>query len=219
MPDMVTLHQVLAFGLVALVVIAIPGPSVVFTIGRALTYGRGVALMTVVGNSFGLLTALLLVVIGLGELVATSDVVYEVVKLAGAAYLVYLGVQALRQRHGITVSDGSAGRAAPLAPVTAFRQGYLVGFTNPKGYVMFVALLPQFVEPARGQVPLQMLTLGLVAFLLGMCCDSVWALAASQLRRWFNASPNRGKALGTVGGVSMIGLGVAVAVAGRAEAG
>jgi len=219
MPDMVTLHQVLAFGLVALVVIAIPGPSVVFTIGRALTYGRGVALMTVVGNSFGLLTALLLVVVGLGELVATSDVVYDVVKLAGAAYLVYLGVQALRHRHGITVSDSSGGQAAPLPPFTAFRQGYLVGFTNPKGYVMFVALLPQFVEPARGQVPLQMLTLGLVAFVLGMCCDSVWALAASQLRRWFNASPNRGKALGTVGGVSMIGLGVAVAVAGRAEAG
>ena len=82
-----------------------------------------------------------------------------------------------------------------------------------------MALLPQFVDPAGGQVPLQMLTLGLVAFVLGMCCDSVWALAASQLRRWFNASPNRGKALGTVGGVSMIGLGVAVAVAGRAEAG
>lgn len=216
---MVTLHQVLGFALVALVVIAIPGPSVVFTIGRALTYGRGVALMTVVGNSFGLLTALLLVVVGLGELVATSDVVYEVVKLAGAAYLVFLGVQALRHRHGITVADSGAAQAPPLPAFTAFRQGYLVGFTNPKGYVMFVALLPQFVDPARGQVPLQMLTLGLVAFLLGWCCDSVWALLASQLRRWFNASPNRGKALGTVGGVSMIGLGVAVALAGRADAG
>jgi threonine/homoserine/homoserine lactone efflux protein len=218
MPDMVTLHQVVGFGLVALVVIAIPGPSVVFTIGRALTYGRGVALMTVVGNSFGLLTALLLVVVGLGELVATSDVVYQVVKLAGAAYLVYLGVQALRHRHGITVSASGTATSPPLPPVTAFRQGYLVGFTNPKGYVMFVALLPQFVDPASGQVPLQMLILGLVAFLLGLSCDSVWALLASQLRQWFNASPNRGKALGTVGGVSMIGLGVAVAVAGRGDA-
>jgi threonine/homoserine/homoserine lactone efflux protein len=218
MPGMVTMHQVLGFGLVALVVIAIPGPSVVFTIGRALTYGRRVALMTVVGNSFGLLAALILVVVGLGELVATSDAVYEVVKLAGAAYLLYLGVQALRHRRAIVVSESGRPTGPPVMASTAFRQGFLVGFTNPKGYVMFVALLPQFVEPDRGQVPLQMLALGLIAFLLGMCCDSVWALAASQLRRWFNASPGRGKALGTVGGVSMIGLGVAVAVAGRADA-
>ena len=98
---MVTMHQVVAFGLVALVVIAIPGPSVVFTVARALTYGRAVALTNVVGNSLGLLVALVLVVLGLGELVATSDVVYEVVKIGGALYLVYLGVQALRHRHGI----------------------------------------------------------------------------------------------------------------------
>ena len=103
---MVTMHQVLAFGLVALVVIAIPGPSVVFTIGRALTYGRAVALTTVVGNSLGLLTALVLVVLGLGELVATSEVVFQLVKVGGACYLVYLGIQALRHRHGITVSAG-----------------------------------------------------------------------------------------------------------------
>ena len=99
---MVTMDQVLAFWLVALVVIAIPGPSVVFTVARALTYGRAVALLNVVGNSLGLLAALLLVVLGLGEVVATSDLVYEIVKFGGAAYLVYLGVQALRHRHGIT---------------------------------------------------------------------------------------------------------------------
>ncbi len=214
---MVTLHQVLGFGLVALVVMAIPGPSVVFTISRALTYGRGVALMTVVGNSFGLLLALLLVVLGLGELVATSEVLYEVVKLGGAAYLVFLGVQALRHRRAIRVAESGSRTTAPLRPTTALRQGFLVGFTNPKLYVMFVALLPQFVEPTRGRVPLQMFLLGLIAFVLGMCCDSIWAVAAGQLRRWFNASPSRGKALGTVGGVSMISLGMAVAVAGRAD--
>jgi threonine/homoserine/homoserine lactone efflux protein len=218
MRRMVTLDQVLAFGLVALVVIAIPGPSVVFTVARALTYGRSVALLNVVGNSLGLLAALVLVVLGLGQVVATSDLVYEVVKIAGALYLVYLGVQALRHRHGITVSnEGREGRT-PLRPMTALRQGFMVGFTNPKGYVMFVALLPQFVDRSRGQVSLQMLTLGLIAFAIGFCSDSLWALLASQLRRWFNASPNRGRALGTVGGMSMIGLGVAVAVGGRPDA-
>ena len=216
---MVTLDQVLAFGLVALVVIVIPGPSVVFTVARALTYGRSVALTNVVGNSLGLLAALVLVVLGLGQVVATSDTVYEVVKIAGALYLVYLGVQALRHRHAITVS-GEVGEVAatPLRPFTALRQGFLVGFTNPKGYVMFVALLPQFLDRSRGHASLQMLLLGLIAFVIGFCSDSVWALLASQLRRWFNASPKRGRALGTVGGMSMIGLGVAVAVGGRPDA-
>jgi threonine/homoserine/homoserine lactone efflux protein len=214
---MITMHQVVAFGLVALVIIAIPGPSVVFTVGRALTYGRAVALLTVAGNSLGLLTALVLVVLGLGEVVATSDVVFEVVKVAGAVYLVYLGVQALRHRHGITVDAGRA-LGPPLPPLTALRQGYLVGFTNPKGYVMFVALLPQFLDRDRGHASLQMLLLGLIAFAIGACSDSLWALMASQLRRWFNASPKRGRALGTIGGVSMIGLGVAVAVSGRPDA-
>ena len=217
MLPMVTMHQVIAFGLVALVVIAIPGPSVVFTVGRALTYGRAVALTTVAGNSLGLLTALVLVVLGLGEVVATSDTVFDVVKLAGALYLVYLGVQALRHRHGIVVNaDGRA--AVPLPALTALRQGYLVGFTNPKGYVMFVALLPQFLEPSRGHASLQMLMLGLLAFTIGLCSDSLWALMASQLRRWFNDSPRRGRALGTIGGVSMIGLGLAVAIGGRPNA-
>jgi threonine/homoserine/homoserine lactone efflux protein len=215
---MITWDQVLAFGLVALVVIVIPGPSVVFTVARALTYGRAVALTNVVGNSLGLLAALLLVVLGLGQVVATSDTVYEVVKLAGAVYLVYLGVQALRHRRAMTVG-GDVGEvtASPLRPVTALRQGFLVGFTNPKGYVMFVALLPQFLDRSRGQVSLQMLLLGLIAFAIGFCSDSVWALLASQLRRWFNASPNRGRTLGTVGGMSMIGLGVAVALGGRSD--
>jgi threonine/homoserine/homoserine lactone efflux protein len=207
----------LAFGLVALVVIAIPGPSVVFTVGRALTYGRSVALTTVAGNTLGLLTALVLVVLGLGQLVATSDAVFEVVKVAGACFLVYLGIQALRHRHGITVKADGGAVATPLRPLTALRQGYVVGFTNPKGYVMFVALLPQFLDRGRGQDSLQMLVLGLMAVVIGLCSDSLWAVLASQLRRWFNASPKRGRALGTVGGVSMIGLGLAVAVGGRPD--
>jgi|1186.fasta_scaffold309953_1 threonine/homoserine/homoserine lactone efflux protein len=215
---MVTLHQMLAFGLVALVVIAIPGPSVVFTVGRALTYGRSVALTTVVGNSLGLLTALVLVVLGLGQLVATSDLVFQVVKFAGACYLVYLGVQALRHRRGIAVTATARSSGPPLHPLTALRQGFLVGFTNPKGYVMFVALLPQFLDRSRGHDSLQMLLLGSLAFVIGLCSDSLWALLASQLRRWFNASPRRGRMLGAVGGMSMIGLGLAVAVGGRGDA-
>lgn len=214
---MVTMHQVIAFGLVALVLIAIPGPSVVFTIGRALTYGRSVALTTVVGNSFGLLAVLALVSLGLGDLVATSDAAFEVVKILGAVFLVYLGIQALRHRHGIDVTTSE--KAPAMRGIRALRQGFVVGFTNPKAYVIFAAVLPPFIDRGRGDATLQMVLLGLVAFGIGLCSDSLWALLASQLRRWFSASPRRGRALGKVGGMSMIGLGLAVAVSGRPDAG
>jgi threonine/homoserine/homoserine lactone efflux protein len=109
--------------------------------------------------------------------------------------------------------DGPAVRG-----LRALRQGFVVGFTNPKAYVIFGAVLPEFVDRDRGNGSVQMLLLGLVAFVIGLCSDSLWALLASQLRQWFNGLPSRGSALGTVGGVSMIGLGVAVAVGGRPDA-
>ena len=97
------------------------------------------------------------------------------------------------------------------------RQGFVVGVSNPKAYIIFAAVLPQFLDRGEGHVQAQMLLLGLLAFVIGLCSDSVWAVLASQLRTWFNASPRRGKAMGMAGGVSMIGLGVAVAVTGRPE--
>lgn len=212
---MITLHQVVGFGVVALIVIAIPGPSVVFTIGRALAYGRGVALATVAGNALGLLAVLALVSLGLGDIVATSDVAFAILKYGGAAYLVLLGVQALRHRAPIEVDAEEA--AARLPAGRALRQGFTVGFTNPKGYVMFAAILPQFVDRGHGHESLQMFLLGLVAFGIGLCSDSLWALLASRLRAWFNASPRRGRTMGTVGGVSIVGLGLALAVTGRPD--
>src|SRR3954466_14393004 len=156
---MVTMDQVLGFGLVALVLIAIPGPSVVFTVGRALTYGRAVALTTVGGNSLGLLdvlglaslgrrAVLVLVSLGLGDLVATSDVAFDVVKVAGAVFLVYLGIQALRHRHGIEVTE--AGSAPGLRGMRPLRQGFVVGFSTPKAYVILAAVLPPFIDRDRG---------------------------------------------------------------------
>jgi len=106
-----TSAQLLGFGIAAMVIIAIPGPSVMFVIGRALTYGRRVALLSVLGNSLGLLVVMTLVSLGLGALVAKSMVVFTAVKLAGAAYMIWLGIQAFRHRRAIHV-DTSAPRAA-----------------------------------------------------------------------------------------------------------
>ena len=207
--SVVSTHQVLAFGLTALVIIAIPGPSVLFVVGRALTYGRAVALCSVLGNTLGLGLAMVLVALGLGAVVAESVLVFTVVKLAGAAYMVWLGVQALRHRRALHVEPDQ--RRAAIGPATAVRQGFLVGVSNPKGFIMFAAVLPQFVDRSAGAVTAQMLTLGAMAVVLGLACDSLWGVLASQLRAWFDDSPARGRRLGSVGGVSMIGLGAALA--------
>ncbi len=210
---MITVDQLLGFGVAALILIAIPGPSVVFVIGRALAYGRGVALASVAGNSLGLLTIVVLVALGLGVVVQESIVVFHVLKLVGAAYLVYLGVEAIRRRKEfLAQSPGTIG--AGMTWRRAIRQGYVVGVSNPKAYMILAAVLPQFVDRGAGQVQLQLLLLGLLAFGIGMVSDSTWALVASQLRSWFVRKPRRGEAMGAVGGMSMIGLGVGLAVTG-----
>lgn len=215
-PVVVTAHQVVAFGIAAFVLIAIPGPSVLFVIGRALAHGRTTALLSVLGNSLGLLVVLVLVSLGLGAVVAESAAVFLAVKLVGAAYLVWLGIQAFRHRRGfdqVDTSDDDVG----LPWRVALRQGFVVGFSNPKAFMIFAALLPQFVDRGAGQVPAQMLLLGLLAFAIGLLSDSVWALAASQLRTWFTSSARRGRVLGAAGGVSMIGLGATLLATGRPE--
>jgi threonine/homoserine/homoserine lactone efflux protein len=212
----ITVDQILTFGLAALIIIVIPGPSVVFTVGRALAYGRSVALATVVGNTLGLISIVALVALGLGVVVQESIVVFTVLKLAGAAYLVWLGVEAVRRRKEFLSADGPDLLAGtPMTWTRAVRQGYVVGASNPKGYMMLAAVLPQFVDRGAGHVQLQMLMLGLLATAIGLVSDSTWALIASQLRIWFNRSPRRGEAMGTVGGVSMIGLGVGLAISGE----
>lgn len=215
---MISVDQMLTFGLAAFIIIVIPGPSVVFTIGRALAYGRRVALATVVGNTIGLVTIVALVALGLGVVVEESIIVFTVLKLAGAAYLVWLGFEAVRRRREFLTADGPAlPGGPPMTWTRAARQGYVVGASNPKGYMMLAAVLPQFVDRGEGHLQLQMLLLGLLATTIGLLSDSVWALVASQLRLWFNRSPRRGEAIGAIGGVSMIGLGVGLAVTGQSH--
>lgn len=218
-------HELLAFAAAAFVLIVVPGPSVVFVVGRALAHGRTVALASVAGNSLGLAVVMVLVALGLGSVVTESAAVFLTVKVLGAAYLVWLGVQALRShrdlrapRDGGGGGTGPAGLAgAPRAARTAVRQGFVVGVSNPKAFMIFAAVLPQFVTPTAGHVPLQMLVLGTLAVLIGLASDAVWAVVASRMRTWLDATPRRGRALTATGGWSMIGLGVALAATGRPE--
>ncbi|MDO2935643.1 LysE family translocator [Paeniglutamicibacter sulfureus] len=201
-----------AFALAAFALILIPGPSVLFVIGRSLSLGRKGGFLSVLGNALGALPAVALVSLGVGALVAESVVVFIIIKFLGAGYLIYLGVQAIRHRNEHTETDTSP-RARPSS-FRLIREGFLVGVTNPKTIVFFVAVLPQFVSYENGAIPLQMATLGMIFFAIGVASDSVWALTAGTARAWFARSPKRLSHMGAGGGVVMIGLGGAMALTG-----
>lgn len=214
---MVSTDRLLAFAAMSLLVIAIPGPSVLFVIGRALAHGRRTALATVLGNVLGSYLLVAAVALGLGSLVEQSAAVFLAVKLAGAAYLVFLGVQAFRHRKEMKMGAVDAPAQPARGDLRTIADGLLVGVTNPKGIVFFAAVLPQFVNHAAGGLPAQMLVLGLVPISIGLITDTVWGLTASAARTWFARSERRLSMIGGAGGFAMIGLGVAVAATGRAD--
>ncbi len=200
-------HQWIAFVLASILFIQVPGPSLLFTIGRALTVGRRDALLSVVGNALGVTVQVFLIAVGLDAVVSASSSAYTAVKVVGAVYVIWLGVQAIRHR--------ADARSALGSPVTggrgrALRTGFVVGLTNPKTIVFFVAFLPQFVNAGAGRVGLQMALLGVVFGTLAACSDSVWALGASRARDWFGRKPDRLDTVGAAGGTMMVMLGAAM---------
>ncbi|MEB3965240.1 LysE family translocator [Streptomyces kunmingensis] len=212
--------RLLAFAAMSFLLILVPGPSVLFVIGRALAQGRRAALTTVVGNTLGAYALVVAVALGVGSVVERSIVVFTTLKLVGAAYLIYLGVRAIRQRRSLqTVFEkGDGDDADPGAgTLRTLREGFVVGVANPKTIVFFAAVLPQFVDREAGHAALQMLLLGLVFNVIAVASDSVWGLAASTARTWFARSPRRLAMVGGTGGLAMVGLGVTVAVTGRKE--
>ncbi|MFG3115889.1 LysE family translocator [Streptomyces sp. NPDC048197] len=214
---MVSADRLLAFAVMSLLVIVIPGPSVLFVIGRALAHGRRTALATVLGNVLGSYLLVAAVAFGLGALVERSAAVFLAVKLAGAAYLVLLGVQAFRHRKDMKLTAVQPAGPRARGDLRTVADGVLVGCTNPKGIVFFAAVLPQFVDHAAGGLPAQMLVLGLVPIGIGLITDTVWGLTASAARAWFARSERRLSMIGGAGGFAMIGLGVTVAATGRAD--
>jgi len=205
--------QLIGFTLASLVLIVIPGPGVLFVVGRALAHGRRSALATACGHAAGNYVVAACVAVGLGAILQRSAAAFVVVKIAGAGYLVWLGIQAIRHRKSL--AEAFAVVAVPREGWRALRDGVVVGVTNPKSYILFGAVLPQFVNRAAGHVPGQMLLLALVAVLFGAVSDCGWGFAASAVRNWFARSPRRFEIVGGAGGLAMIGVGVTVALTGR----
>jgi threonine/homoserine/homoserine lactone efflux protein len=211
---MIQSGRLLEFAAVAFVVIVIPGPSVLFVVGRTLAHGRRTALASVAGNEVGEFVLAAVAALGVGSLIQRSAVLFTAMKLAGAAYLVYLGARALLQRKE---------HSLPSAPVPAkttrraLADGFLVGVANPKTAVFFAAVLPQFVNRPAGYVPAQMLLLGFLFVLIALLSDCAWAAVAGQARSWFGRSQGRMEMISGAGGLAMIGLGITLAVTGRSD--
>jgi threonine/homoserine/homoserine lactone efflux protein len=206
--------HLIPFLITVYVLIVIPGPSVVFTVSRGVALGRRAALATVLGNTTGLMLQLVVVVIGLGSVLADSETVFLVMKLLGGAYLIFLGLRTIRSRRELTtLLAADAVTAKPLR--TTIREGFLVGATNPKGLVIFTAVLPTFVDRTQGHATLQLATLGVICGLIAMLSDGTWAIASGTVRAWLGRSRRRLEWMSAGGGVTMIALGAGLAITGH----
>ena len=195
------------FGLAALALLAIPGPAVLYIVFQSAEQGRRVGLASVAGVHLGTLVHVAAASAGLSAVIVASSLAFSVVKYAGAAYLVYLGIRKLLERNEETRIER---RREPLR--RAFMRGTIVNALNPKTALFFLAFLPQFVAPDRGGVWSQALVLGLIFVGLGLVTDSLYALAAGtvggRLRR-------RRNAVRYGSGIVFIALGATAALAKR----
>lgn len=207
MPEISTL---LIFAAAAVILIAVPGPNLLFIMTRSIAEGRTTGLISGLGVETGTLVHVSAAAIGLSALLASSATAFAVVKYLGAAYLIYLGIRALRHRDG--------GRQVATGPRLSrwqtYRQAMVVQVLNPKVALFFLAFVPQFVDPARGPAWIQIVVLGAVLSMLGVVINSLYALAAAGAGGWLRDRP---KLLGReryLTGPVYIGLGVGAALTG-----
>jgi hypothetical protein len=205
----VPLDTLLPFIAFSLVIIAIPGPSVMFAISRALVLGRRGAVITVVGNGIGVFVQAVAVSVGLGILIESNDTLMTIIRLAGAGFLIYLGINSLRHRRD-GIDDGGATNAPQSKHL--LRESIVVGLSNPKTIVFFSAIFPQFVDPSQGPIVLQMLILSVVFVIFGISGDAIYALSAGAARDWFARSPQRIVTIRVIGASLILGLGVTTAL-------
>src|SRR5436190_15882821 len=203
-----------AFLLTVYVLILIPGPSVLFVVSRGVALGRRAALATVLGNATGFVFQLTLVVIGIGSILARSDAVFTALKLIGAGYLIVLGIRSIRDRKALAGVLATTA-VAPRSAARILREGFVVGATNPKGLIIFTAVLPQFIDRSQGHQTLQLATLGLLCVAIALLSDGAWAIASGTARQWLGRTPRRLELLSAGGGLTLIALGAGLALTGR----
>lgn len=197
--------------LASVAIILIPGPSVMFVIARAVAWGRVTAVLTAFGNALGMLLLSVFIAVGLGPLLQRSELLLVVVQVLGGMYLVYLGLDAYRNRQ-LHADDMIKVEDIKPSNFLIVRQGFTVGALNPKALVFFSAVFPQFVDADSGSITFQLLMFGLIFAALSFLLDGMWGLLVGSSRDWFVTSKNRLVILRTIGAVVMIALGIGVIV-------
>jgi len=190
-----------------ILIILAPGPSVLFTIARAIAWGRASAVATVAGNTLGMFLVSVLVAIGLGPLLQSSHIFYNGVQWAGGIYLIYLGYSAIKASK---VDAQGMQKTEEIKPslLTSAKNGFWVGVLNPKSIVFFAAILPAFVDQEKNNVTQQLLLLGLIFCVIAFISDSSYGLLAGTAREWLASDVNRLIFMRRFGGSVMIGLGL-----------
>jgi threonine/homoserine/homoserine lactone efflux protein len=201
--------SLLLFISAALLLLVIPGPAVFYIVGRSIGHGRSAGLVSALGIAAGSLVHTAAAAVGLSALLMSSAIAFAAVKYLGAAYLIYLGIQKFRREEPFQL-DGNA----PTVKLNRiFAQGIVVNVLNPKAALFFFAFLPQFVDPNRGQVAVQILFLGVLFALLGLTTDTFWALTSGTVANLFRRNPKAMRTQRFVSGGMLISLGVATALA------
>ncbi|TCZ55950.1 LysE family translocator [Roseicella aquatilis] len=213
MPDLTQLALYLAATLLLAVT---PGPGIFYVAARSLAGGRAEGVASSLGTGLGGMVHVLAGSLGVSALVLASAELFTAMKLAGAAYLVWIGLRTLRSaRRNATAGPEGDAAAPPAGPRRAFRDGVLVEALNPKTAAFFLAFVPQFLDPARGQVALQFLALGTVSVALNTLADIGVACAAGGLREGAAARPALIRRLRGASGAAMVALGLGLALARR----
>lgn len=207
---MPTISTLAVFALASLALLVIPGPVILYTVARSIQGGRRAGFASCGGVALGDLVHVLAATVGLSALLLSSALAFQVVKLGGAAYLLFLGIRTLLDRDG----DGGLPTAAPRPLRRVFGQGIVVAALNPKTALFFLAFLPQFIDPARGAVGAQALALGSLFVALAVGVNSLCAVLAGTLGGWLRGSGRFWRGQRYVAGGIYLGLGATAALGG-----
>ena len=198
------------FVVASAVLVLIPGPAVLYIVSTGIGRGRRMAMASMLGIETGTLFHIGAAAVGLSAVVANSVLAYSVVKYVGAGYLVYLGIKTLRER-----DDGSAFNIPGATTARgAFRRGVVVNVLNPKVALFFLAFLPQFVVPARGSIPSQLVLLGLLFVGVAIVIDGIYAMTSGTIGTFLTRNARTARAQKKIAGVAYLALGASAAVTG-----
>ena len=196
--------NLLLFASIIVVLALTPGPDVIYITTRGMAQGKRAALLSTVGICIGYLIYTMLAALGLSALLQSSAITFDIVRYAGALYLVYLGIRTLLSKHGGPLRLRAVN---PAPPGRILQQGILTSMLNPKGILVFAALLPQFVNPHLGSVPLQMTAFGLTFTLICLCIYGGYAYLSGRLGEKLATQPRFASFLSFLTGSVLIGLG------------